>query len=223
MANVYFSRYVRRASEMNCGLDANNWSCHVKPQSGRTLPSKSAVSVHGQPAAGLPFLPTTLAFLGKRWGIPDLAHLIQVRMSTRLRVALARARPALATVTLHPRLLDAPRPVLREVLCHEVAHVVAWQLAVSAGRRPPRAHGVEWQQLVRRAGFTPRATWSREEVGDLLEGSTVRKRSPKRAWRHSCPVCHFERRAAAKMTRWRCPNCLDFGLNGILTITPIHQ
>jgi predicted SprT family Zn-dependent metalloprotease len=50
-------------------------------------------------------------------------------------------------------LLDENEDLLRETLCHELAHVVA---SVRYGTRIAE-HGEEWCEYMRRAGFAPRA------------------------------------------------------------------
>jgi predicted SprT family Zn-dependent metalloprotease len=42
--------------------------------------------------------------------------------------------------------------VLREVLCHELAHFAVWYVHGRSARR----HGLEWRELMELAGYTPR-------------------------------------------------------------------
>ena len=90
------------------------------------------------------------------------------------------------------------------MICHEAAHFVVWRRHGQAAR----PHGPEWAALVKLAGFEPKA--ARVRCG-------LRKATPVTAYvfRHICPVCHFSRRAARRMTRWRCPECRALGLDGV--------
>jgi predicted SprT family Zn-dependent metalloprotease len=122
-------------------------------------------------------------------------------------------------VKLSPILLTARRAIALEAVCHEIAHIVVPQLH----RRRCLPHGAEWAQLVREAGFPPRIRVPfSDEV--LARGRENRVRVPTpheasdRRYVHACPVCHMQRLAKRRVSRWRCAACVDMGLDGRLTI-----
>lgn len=144
--------------------------------------------------------------LGRRWGIPDLADKVEVTFSSRLKRGLGRALPARGQVRLGAALQAAAPALLREVLSHELAHIVVY---LRAGRRP-KPHGKQWRHLVEQAGFVAR--------------TSVTAMPPERPSRrglvylHVCPVCQATRRARRRMRRWRCASCAANGLEGTLVI-----
>lgn len=145
------------------------------------------------------------------WSVPDLPSKTHIVFSRRLTAALGRCTPQSGSIRLNPGLLEAPTETLREVVCHEAAHVAAWLLH---GRRA-RPHGPEWKDLMRLAGYEPHVRWA--------EGSVplgVRRRRPSTlTYVHACPVCGASWSAKRRVSRWRCAACLDAGLDGKLEIT----
>lgn len=111
-----------------------------------------------------PELRKDLAEWCELWRVPELASQIEISFSHRLRRSLGRCHPKHAIVRLHPGLVESPE-VLREVLCHEVAHAAAYALY----RRRLRPHGREWGALMRAAGYRPRATYREPAVRNLLK------------------------------------------------------
>src|SRR5688500_9680015 len=87
----------------------------------------------------------------KKWSVPGLADFVSLGFSPRLRATLGRCAPAKGVITLHAKLLKGSHARLREVLCHEAAHVAVY---LQHGRRV-RAHGAEWSELVVLAGYEP--------------------------------------------------------------------
>jgi predicted SprT family Zn-dependent metalloprotease len=148
---------------------------------------------------------------GWRWGLPDLAARVRVVPGPRMRRSLGRCEPATGLIRLHARLWDEPGELFREVLCHEVAHVAVLRLH-GAGVRP---HGVEWMELMRRAGFEPRATVA---VGGL-SGALREAARPAWVYEHRCPACGARRHAGRVVRNWRCRRCRDAGRPGRLEIT----
>lgn len=144
------------------------------------------------------------------WGCPELGQIARVSFDRSLKRSLGRARLARDEVILHESLRMAPDEVLREVLCHEMAHLATHRLHGAA----VRPHGAEWRDLVSAAGYPPRA---RAELGIPIPG--VRGRPRARDWEHRCPVCQSVRFAGRPMGQWRCAECLDAGLCGDLIIT----
>ncbi len=99
---------------------------------------------------------------------------------------------------------------MAEVLCHEAAHVAAYELY---GEKV-RPHGSEWASLVTAAGFRPRyKTTDANAVRPELSHHT------RKLFEHFCPVCQVTWVARKRMSRWRCTYCLADGLTGELVIT----
>src|SRR4030095_1654545 len=87
------------------------------------------------------------------WGVPELPFRVRIMFSSRLQSSLGRCAPKAGLIRLNPGLLEGAPEALREVVCHEAAHVATWLLY---GRRA-RAHGREWKDLMSLAGYEPRA------------------------------------------------------------------
>ena len=153
---------------------------------------------------------------GTRWGVPHLHKTITVRFSSRFRVALGRARPALSLISLNAKLTRAAPAVLLEVLCHEAAHVVAFRIGAPRSRANP-PHGEDWAALVRAAGYTPRVRAPRSWI-EAASKSSRPPRSHKRSVVHVCPVCHARRTARRAVPAWRCAACVAVGLDGRMEV-----
>jgi SprT protein len=147
----------------------------------------------------------------RRWRVPGLVDSLKMQFSDRLRSTLGRSEPRTGRVLLHASLRGAPEPLLREVLCHEVAHVAAYRLY----GKGLRAHGEEWKTLVALAGYRP----------TLYHQMSIGRRSTRRsatfAVLHTCPVCQTRRFARRAIPRWRCAECTAAGLDGRLEITRV--
>lgn len=147
------------------------------------------------------------------WGLPDLAKSVTLLRSKRLRAALARCHPLKRTIVLRD---DMPTDFgrLTEVLCHEFAHIAAYDLY----GRYAKAHGTEWQKLVRAAGFRPRV-----RIEDCDPRKIAAKRTHSKArFEHRCPVCQMFRMARRPVANWRCSDCVIAGLGGELIIRIIR-
>lgn len=142
------------------------------------------------------------------WGLPDLATKTTIEFSPRLRTSLGRCLPARGTIRLHPALRDAPPDLRDEVLCHELAHLAAHRLHGPG----IRAHGREWRRLMQQAGFAPRARMPRPA------GLKLAPRRPTVLYHHRCPVCGAGRTARRPVRAWRCRDCFEAGLDGVLEI-----
>ncbi|ABK17130.1 SprT family zinc-dependent metalloprotease [Syntrophobacter fumaroxidans] len=143
------------------------------------------------------------------WGLPGLDQHISIGFSARLRRALARCYPRRRRVILAASLQEAS-PLLEEVLCHECAHLAAYELYGDACK----PHGPEWARLMESAGFTPRrrVVLSKSEI---IPGKGRRQY----VYIHSCPVCQTQRTARRAVGTWRCPCCTELGLDGLLEIS----
>lgn len=151
--------------------------------------------------------------LGRSWSEPRLTSDLAIEFSPRLTRTLGRCLPDRRTVRLSTQLREAPTELVREVLCHELAHVVAHE------RFGPdiRPHGEEWCSLVREAGYRPR-----RRMPWVIEGEAPSAASrPRALYEHRCPVCQMVRVARTATARWRCADCVADGLDGELTVTRI--
>jgi len=145
------------------------------------------------------------------WGIPELPHKVRIVFSSRLQNSLGRCAPSAGLIRLNPGLLEGAPEALREVVCHEVAHIATWLMH---GRRA-RAHGTEWKELMRLAGYDPRVRWAESAVPDAVR----ERRKPAVVYVHSCPVCRAEWIARRTSTAWRCATCRGAGRDGRLTVS----
>ena len=143
------------------------------------------------------------------WGNREVCRL-QFRLNPRLSATIARLLPSEGIVEINLSVPSLGILARREVFCHEAAHFVVWQ----RHGRAARPHGPEWAALVKLAGFEPQA--ARVRCGQRNSGLTRRN-----TFRHLCPVCHYSKRAARPMSRWRCPECRAIGLDGKLRILTV--
>jgi predicted SprT family Zn-dependent metalloprotease len=159
-------------------------------------------------------IPALLRDWGHRWGLADLGRSVQVEWGRRFRRSLGRVHLDRRVVRLAEELALAPPELLREVLCHEIAHLAARDLH----GRHCRPHGPEWAALVRAAGFAPRRRipWSPPSSPSQPKRAGARARG----YIHRCPVCHLRWTAGRPVRQWRCPACVAAGLSGQLEITP---
>ncbi len=108
------------------------------------------------------------------WGVAPLAHQAQIAYSTRQRTSLGRARYEGERILLNAVLRDsALRPLLEEVLCHELAHLAARRLH-GPGIRP---HGKEWKALLRSVGHCARVTVPSAELPPIRSRRRGRRRA----------------------------------------------
>ena len=145
------------------------------------------------------------------WRVPDLPSRVNIVFSARLQNSLGRCAPHAGVIRLNPGLLDGDPAALREVVCHEAAHVATWLLH---GRRA-RAHGREWKELIRLAGYEPRVRWAEAAVPESVR---VRRR-PSAVYVHTCPVCRAHWVARRVVAAWRCGTCRGAGREGRLTVS----
>jgi len=150
----------------------------------------------------------------RRWNVAQLLQTPPtIKVSTRLKRRLAVASPLKNRVHFNVCLLECDIGFIEEIVCHEVAHLVAY--LIHGPRIKP--HGKEWRELVIAAGHRPvvrykTLSWSQSGAASV---------SPKTMYVHTCPACHFSRRAKRAMRQWRCPVCRALGLEGHLCITTV--
>lgn len=141
--------------------------------------------------------------LAKIWKQPRVSRL-RISVNPNLKSTLARWLPRTDVIEISTAAKSRGNSALREIICHEAAHVVVW----SQSGLTARPHGSEWAALMRAAGFEPRAT--------LVRCGRRRYTTTDTRVRHVCPVCQFSKFAKRWMPRWRCPECRAIGLEGKL-------
>lgn len=145
------------------------------------------------------------------WDLDGVQDDVRVRFSTRMFRAVGRCYPARRVVSLAAPVRDFRSRQLLDVLCHEFAHIAAYELF----GRSIRPHGREWQTLVAVTGHEPRVRFEDEDAINLLNA----RRPRQRRYLHQCPHCLAGRTAARRMPRWRCGDCYARGGDGNLRIT----
>ena len=144
------------------------------------------------------------------WSEPELAERISLSFSVRLKRSLGRCRPDRGEIRLASWLEQAPETILREVICHEVAHAVTYVRHGGACR----PHGTEWRALMVAAGQPARARLPADALPLHLRHYT----RPNLPYRHRCARCQATRNGRRAMPHWRCGRCLEAGYDGRLTI-----
>lgn len=141
--------------------------------------------------------------LSRVWGVPlsNVDIVISSRFTTSAGSADARRNRVAISAAV-------PARFFRDVLRHELAHIATFRLVGNTERH----HGATWQRLVRQAGGDPKANVSLP---------LNRRRSSSR-YLHACPVCDFARFARRRVTAWRCADCVEAGLPGLLVITQVN-
>jgi predicted SprT family Zn-dependent metalloprotease len=140
------------------------------------------------------------------WGVPNQLSQINFEWNPKLRVTLGIAYPKRNLVRLNI-ILQQPElaHLLEEVVCHEVAHIAAYHL-----HGPKiKIHGPEWRDLIIKAGFQPRTTLSSDFIQQPLAPSSHQ-------YAHTCLVCQSSRLSAKPQPKWRCAECQEAGLDGVL-------
>jgi predicted SprT family Zn-dependent metalloprotease len=98
------------------------------------------------------------------WGLYRLAREATILFSDQLGLALGKCDVRAGKILLNGvLLLPENEKLLYETLCHEAAHIVA-HLRYGPGIDE---HGVEWQEYMEKAGFTPRPHIAEKEVFGL--------------------------------------------------------
>ena len=149
----------------------------------------------------------------KLWNLPRsfIANL-SIVFSPKLSRSLARCDLQARELRLNLLLKAVRKTELTEVLVHELAHLAVLELH-GPGCRP---HGEEWADLMRAAGYEPRAQL---KLADLPGLGAKKSKTQKVIYIHRCLICHSERKSRRPMTRWRCADCVAAGLDGRLEIS----
>ncbi|MBM4101761.1 MAG: SprT family zinc-dependent metalloprotease [Phycisphaerae bacterium] len=136
----------------------------------------------------------------RHWQDERLAHECMVRWSGRMVRSLGRAYSRRGLIRLNGGLAQSDCEVLlREVLCHELAHVAVHRRF--GDRAQP--HGAPWRHCMQLVGFEPRVTIPVEclpptlrDLIDARQRSVRRKRRRKRARHFMTESIWFRMRSA---------------------------
>lgn len=197
------TRSVRRARRMHRGRVANVQGPQVGPLVASIQRAVASGVISGQ-------LARTLRHWAKLWSVPELPDNIKFCHNPRLRRTIARWVIESNTVELGARFFELSRDH-REILCHELAHAAA----VRMRGRSVRPHGPAWCELLREAGYEPRA----HRVSDRRRHASLTADHSPLIYEHRCPVCHAVRYGKRPVKNWRCVECARAGLSGHLVIT----
>ncbi len=147
------------------------------------------------------------------WSVPTLLKRASVRRNNLLRTTVARWSEKTKCLELGPQFFRMTRRQ-DEILCHELAHAAAVQIH-GRGVSP---HGSEWHALITAAGYSPSSVLKTSK-----SSSPVPRRNKSNWYEHRCPVCHAVRFAKKPMRRWRCAECSQHGLKGLLEIHTFEE
>jgi predicted SprT family Zn-dependent metalloprotease len=148
--------------------------------------------------------------LSKKWKLPNLYWSdLQLEWSPRLKKSLGIAYPGKRLARFNCLLkLDEYSYLLDEVVCHELAHLVAYDHE----KKYLANHNSVWKELMTEAGFEPRLGLS---IDDLRPVSMKQNRV---LYAHTCPVCHASRASLKPNPSWICIGCRNVGFDGKLNI-----
>jgi len=178
-------------------------------------PSSGARDGALSPELSLPDVSMFLESLSRAWSVPALLSTVHISISPRMTRTLARAFPRTGEIRLSAPVVQSGSPeLIREVLCHEAAHIAA-HLKYGRGIRP---HGTEWRDLVRLAGFEPRVRLA-SPAG--LAPVPVRRRPL--VFQHRCASCGSLFLSRTTNRRWRCASCVRAGRDGRFVVTRLDQ
>jgi predicted SprT family Zn-dependent metalloprotease len=131
-------------------------------------------------------------------------------------LSLGRCYPERPLVRIAAWLLErgeAAQDLLREVLAHELAHVVVHE----RHGRDVRPHGRAWRELMRAAGFTPRvrlalpAELAPPAPRQQRRAGSRRRTASRPIYLHRCPRCSASRLAGRPVRTWHCTACARDG------------
>jgi len=124
----------------------------------------------------------------KHWQDERLAHECLVRWSGRMVRSLGRAYSRQGLIRMNCGLAQSGcEALLREVLCHELAHVAVHR---RFGDRV-QPHGAPWRHCMRLVGFEPRVTIPMECLPPSLRDFIDARQRPARRKRRRKPARHF--------------------------------
>jgi predicted SprT family Zn-dependent metalloprotease len=146
------------------------------------------------------------------WGLSP-AGPVAVHPCARLKTSLARCRPSSREICVNLQLSHESAAVIREVLIHELAHLMVFEKYGSAAK----PHGPEWCEHVLALGLMPTV---RLAISSAQRGAR-RKPPSSCVFQHRCPICQFTRYSKRPQRRWRCASCAATGLDGSLVIESV--
>lgn len=112
------------------------------------------------------------------WKTEGLVAEMSISLSRRMTSSLGRAHYRRKHIGLQHALIDpCAADLLREVLCHEAAHLAAYELYGSK----IRPHGREWRTLLASAGFPPRVTIDSKSLPQNFRVKSARRRRTRRS------------------------------------------
>ncbi|MBM4008706.1 MAG: SprT family zinc-dependent metalloprotease [Planctomycetes bacterium] len=133
-------------------------------------------------------LRTDAVFWCRQWNDERLAHECRVRWSGRMVRSLGRAYSGQGLIRLNNGLAQSGcELLLREVLCHELAHVAVYR---QFGHRA-QPHGSPWRHCMRLVGYEPRVTIPMESLPASLRDFIDAQRRPLRRKRRRKRARHF--------------------------------
>ena len=156
------------------------------------------------------------------WEVPELDDMTTIEFSDRMSRSLGRCIPARRLIRLNAGLRTLDDGLIREVLCHELAHLAVY-VRYGANKKP---HGKEWSRFVKLAGYEPtrRAKrvlpWpNKKEI--MPTGGKVGNPRRVQQYEHRCPVCQLVRISRSAVPRWCCSECVADGLRAQLVVSKI--
>lgn len=147
----------------------------------------------------------------KAWGLNCLEPRITFEFSAKLRVSLGRTDVHARIVKLHPALETTARSKLKEVVCHEVAHICDYHLNGSE----VSPHGASWQNLMLAAGYEPRTKIT-------FSGFKTEQPNSQRKYFYRCVVCQSRRISSRRSQHFKCSACAQAGLPGEIVIEELR-
>ena len=153
-----------------------------------------------------------VALCESAWNAPGLSMRLTFVVGQRLQRSLGRCYPERGLVRIARFALDLPTELRDEIICHEAAHLVVFE----RHGRSQKPHGAEWKELMRSVGLTPRV---RIHLADRAPSFSASQESTRILYEHRCPVCQAARIARRRVSQWRCRNCVEVGLSGVLEIS----
>ena len=146
------------------------------------------------------------------WCVPSLLQKIFFRRNPLLRTTIARWIEKERCLELGTQFFRLTKRQ-DEILCHELAHAAALQIY----GKSISPHGPEWHALIKAAGYSPSSV-----LKTTSRPTTPLKKKNCCRYEHRCPVCHAVRYARKRMRRWRCAECNQLDLPGLLIISRLE-
>ena len=134
------------------------------------------------------------------WSMLELKMEISITFSKRLRVSLGRTDPENREIRLNPLLRTTARKHLKEVVCHELAHIVDFKTQKST----TPSHGSTWRRLMSSAGYVPRAM--------IRFDKPESARAVAKKYLYRCLTCQSRRIVSMRYRNYKCVSCSSVGI-----------